>query len=422
MRIMELFDKLFPICRSLSGNGVRKTLKILNEIIPLEIKEYPTGTQVFDWTIPKEWNVNDAYVKNSSGRRIIDFQKSNLHLLSYSSPVNTKMKGKNLKQYIYTLPDMPDAIPYLTSYYKETWGFCLQHERLSEIQDNEEYEVVIDSSLENGYLTLADGFIQGQTNKEVLLSTYVCHPSMANNELSGPIVQTYVYKYLLENKEKLKYSYRFVYIPETIGSITYLANYGEQMKKNTIAGYVVTCCGDKGNFTYKRSRKNNTLSDRAALNYLKSKSSNFKDINWFPSGSDERQYCSIGFNLPVGSLMRTMYGNYKEYHTSLDNRDFISEKALKESIETYIDIVKNIEINEIFTNQNPNCEPQLGKRGLYPLLGSQKETEESLTRLMYLLAYSDGQTDLIEIADKLGITAKDFESELKKLIEAGLLK
>lgn len=422
MKIMELFDKLFPICRSITGDGIRETLKIISQLVPLDIKEYPSGLKVFDWTIPKEWNIKDAYVQDNSGSKIIDFKHNNLHLLSYSIPVDKTMQGKELKKYIYTLPDMPDAIPYLTSYYKEAWGFCLEHKRLNEIKDNENYHVIIDSSLENGHLTLADGYIKGQTDDEIILSTYICHPSMANNELSGPIVQTYLYKYLLKNKNGLKYSYRFIYLPETIGSITYLAHYGQELKEKVKAGFVITCCGDDGNFTYKRSRQQNSLADRAALNYLKSGNIYFKDIEWFPSGSDERQYCSIGFNLPVGSLMKTMYGNYAQYHTSLDNKDFISEQALEESIQAYIDIIENIEINGIYTNQNPFCEPQLGKRGLYPSLGSQKTTDESVKKLMYLLAYSDGKTDLIEIADKLGIQAKYFDNELKKLINAGLLK
>ncbi len=421
MEIIQLLEKLFPICRSITGNGVRQTLNILSELAPIKQLEFPTGIQVFDWIIPKEWNIKDAYIKDKQGNKLVDFKENNLHVLGYSVPINKKVSKQELLSHIITLPDMPDAIPYATSYYKERWGFCIEHKRLENFIDDE-YEVCIDSKLEEGFLTIGEGYIQGKIEDEILLSTYVCHPSMANNELSGPVVQTFLYKYLLSKKSDLNYSYRFLYVPETIGSITYLAHYGDVLKQKVKAGYVITCIGNDAPFTYKKSKQGDSLSDRAAINVLKSYNKEFNILDWFPWGSDERQYCSSGFNLPVGSLMCSLYGTYKEYHTSLDNLDFISEQAIKNSIQTYIDIIESIETNEIYINTNPHCEPQLGKRGLYPNLGSQKSYESYIKKIQWLLALSDGKHDVIDIAEKLNLPAKDFKDEINKLIEAGLLE
>jgi len=421
MEIIQLLEKLFPICRSITGNGIRETLNILSELAPIKQLEFPTGIQVFDWIIPKEWNIKDAYIKDKQGNKLVDFKENNLHVLGYSVPINKKVSKQELLSHIITLPDMPDAIPYATSYYKERWGFCIEHKKLENFIDDE-YEVCIDSKLEEGFLTIGEGYIQGKTEDEILLSTYVCHPSMANNELSGPVVQTFLYKYLLSKKSDLNYSYRFLYVPETIGSITYLAHYGDVLKQKVKAGYVITCIGNDAPFTYKKSKQGDSLSDRAAINVLKSYNKEFNILDWFPWGSDERQYCSSGFNLPIGSLMRSLYGTYKEYHTSLDNLDFISEQAIKNSIQTYIDIIESIETNEIYINTNPHCEPQLGKRGLYPNLGSQKSYESYIKKIQWLLALSDGKHDVIDIAEKLNLPAKDFKDEINKLIEAGLLE
>ncbi|MBM7557458.1 DUF4910 domain-containing protein [Halanaerobacter jeridensis] len=418
-KIMNLLDRLFPICRSITGDGVRKTLDILDEIAPIKQKEYPTGMGCFDWTIPKEWNINDAYIKNSQGEKIVDFNESNLHVLGYSTPVHKNLSKEELMGHIYTNPEMPDAIPYLTSYYEERWGFCVEHNRLEEFEDDQ-YEVSIDSTLEDGYLTIGEGYIEGTSDKEILLSTYICHPSMANNELSGPIVQTYLYKYLLE-KEDLKYNYRFLYLPETIGSIAYLSKNGEQLKEKLVAGYVITCIGDDAPFTYKKSRRGDTLADRAVLNVLENSNRDYEVLDWFPTGSDERQYCSLGFNLPVGSLMRSMYGTYDEYHTSLDNKDFISESALKESIKTYLDVIETMELNDTYTTDHKFCEPKLDKYGLYPTLGSQKENEDRVKEIMHLWAYADGENDIIDIANKLGVVANELDEALDKLINSGLL-
>lgn len=421
MEIMELFDRLFPIPRSITGNGVRETLKILNTLAPISNTEYPTGMNCFDWTIPREWNIRDAYIKDKNGEKLVDFKDSTLHVLGYSVPVNAVVSKRELFEHIHTLPQMPDAIPYLTSYYKERWGFCIEHNRLGKFVDDE-YEVVIDSTLEDGFLTIGEGYIKGQTEEEVLLSTYICHPSLANNELSGPIVQTYIYKQLLERKDSLRYSYRFLYVPETIGSIAYLSQHGDRLKEKVIAGYVVTCVGNDGPFTYKKSRRGDSLADRTALNVLGSSGKDYKIIDWFPVGSDERQYCSIGFNLPVGSLMRSMYGTYKEYHTSLDNKNIISDHALKETIQMYIDILETIEINDVYINTNPFCEPKLDKRGLYPTLGSQRDAELSVKKIMWLLGFADGKHDVIDIADKLKLKGNDLKDEIEKLVSASLLQ
>ena len=419
--IQKLKEKLFPICRSITGDGLRESLNVIKEEVPINIIEIPTGTKAFDWEVPKEWNIRDAYIKDKNGNRIVNFKKSNLHVLGYSTPIKEKISKEELLKHIYTLPELPNAIPYLTSYYKERWGFCLEHNRLSELQE-EEYEVCIDSDLKMGSMSIGEGYIKGKTKKEVLLSTYLCHPSMGNNELSGPIVQTLLYKWLLKNKENLKYSYRFLYLPETIGSITYLSLKGEELKNNVIAGYVLTCVGDNGKFTYKKSRIGNSLADKAALNILNNLEEDYKLYDWFPGGSDERQYCSHGFNLPVGSLMRSMYGKYKEYHTSLDNFDFIPLEKLYESFEVYKKVLMNIEINEKMEAIHKNCEPKLDKRGLYPTLGSQKETSKSIEKIMNLWAFSDGNNDIIDIANKLGINAYEFKTEKELLIKNRLIK
>lgn len=419
--LMNLFDELFPIYRSITGEGVRESLRILDGIVPIEQFEFPSGMECFDWTIPKEWNVNAAYIQDKQGKKIIDIQHNNLHLVSYSIPVRGHFSKEELLKHIHTLPEQPDAIPYVTSYYQESWGFCLEHNRLCELVEDV-YEVVINTTLENGHLTVGEGFIRGETEQEILFSTYVCHPSMAINELSGPLVQTMIYHYLRKQK-KLKYSYRFLYVPETIGSIVYLSQFGERLKKNLAAGYVVTCVGHGDSFTYKKSKKGNTLADKAALHVLNQLGISSKIIDWSPFGSDERQYCSSGFNLPVGSLMRTMYGEYPEYHTSRDNRELISEIAMWETIETYIRIIQTLEANEVYEGTHLYCEPKLDKRGLYPSTGGTRgpKEKEQVAIITHLLAFSDGELDLIDIAAKLNKLAPDLNEAALLLVEKGLL-
>ncbi|MDR2384064.1 MAG: DUF4910 domain-containing protein [Tannerella sp.] len=415
------FDRLFPICRSLTGDGNRKTLEILSEIIPLKISEIPCGTQCFDWTVPPEWNVKDAWIKDSKGNFIVNFADNNLYLLGYSEPFAGIISYKELKEHLYTLPDYPNQIPYLTSYYKRRWGFCVRHRDLERFDPAEKYEIYIDSSLnENGSMTIAEVIIEGQTRDEVLFSTYFCHPSLANNELSGPLVSTFICNSLAgiikERRAKLKYTYRFVFIPETIGSIYYLSQMGEHLKKRLKAGFVITCIGDRGAFTYKKSRQGNALPDRVIELLLQQTEKEYKIMDFFPSdGSDERQYCSPGFNLPVGSLMRSMYGTYPEYHTSADNKEFISFAAMEASIYKYLEAIKMIE-------QMPFCEPQLGKRGLYPTLGSQKDTSKIVAAMMWLLNFCDGEHDLIDISWRSGTPFMELLPVVDKLVENGILK
>ena len=411
------FDKLWPICRSLTGNGNRKTLAILSEIIDLKIKEIPCGTECFDWTIPREWNIKDAWIKDENGNKIIDFNNNNLHVLGYSIPVNEKLSYSELKNHIYTLPDQPKLIPYLTSYYEDRWGFCMSHNQFKSLDKSKNYEVYINSKLdENGSMTIADAILPGRIKNEILLSTYFCHPSLANNELSGPLVTAMIYN-KLKSKKNRKYTYRFIFVPETIGSIYYLSKHGEELKKNLEAGYVITCIGDSGQFTYKKSRDGKTLADRAALTILNQTENEYKVLDFFPSGSDERQYCSPGFNLPIGSLMRTMYGKYPEYHTSGDNKEFISFSAMEDSINKYISIIDLIEKNNYYINNLPYCEPQLGKRGLYNTLGAKKQNTDFSKISRWVLNLSDGENDLIDISSKSKIDISELFPVIKILIE-----
>lgn len=416
-KLEEYLDRLFPICRSITGNGVRETLKIISEIVPLNVHEIASGTQVFDWIVPKEWNIKDAYIITPDGRKIADFKKHNLHIVNYSIPVHKKISFEELKKHLHTLPNKPNAIPYVTSYYKENWGFCMTYDEYQTLSEEGEYEVFIDSSLHNGSLTYADCILEGETENEILISTYVCHPSMANNELSGPLVAMFLYEKLAQLKKR-KYTYRFVFIPETIGALVYLRQYGEHLKRHCKAGYVITCIGDRGIFHYKKSKYGNTLADKAALHTLKYSKKPYRVLDFYPGGSDERQYCSPAFNLPIGSLMRTPYREFPEYHTSLDNKEFISFKALKESIEMYFNIMQTLELNDIYINQYPYGEPQLSKRGLY--IGDL--SREEIMQMMYILQYSDGNNDLIDIVERISASIQDVKQILALLEKQNLIK
>lgn len=420
-KIEKYFDRLWPICRSLTGDGNRETLKILSVIVDLKIIEVPSGTKCFDWTVPPEWNIKDAWVKDSSGKKIIDFKENNLHVLGYSEKLHGKMNLEELTKYIYTLPDQPEVIPYLTSYYASRFGFCMSYKQFRKLKEDE-YEVCIDADKNpKGFMTAGEAVLPGKSKKEILFSTYICHPSMANNELSGPLVTAYIYNEL-KKKEDRRFTYRFLFLPETIGAIWYLSVNGNELKKNLHAGYVVTCIGDRGNFTYKRSRIGNSISDRAAEIVLMETERKYTVEDFFPTGSDERQYCSPGFNLPVGSLMRTRYGKYSEYHTSADNRNFISFKKMEESVFKYLEIIKVLETNNLYNNTNPECEPQLGKRGLYPTIGSHKDTTDLVNAMMWVLNLSDGTNDLIKISERSGLKFKIVAEAALKLSEKGLLK
>ncbi|HMS63835.1 MAG TPA: DUF4910 domain-containing protein [Ignavibacteria bacterium] len=417
----KYFDRLFPINRSLTGEGNRETLKILSEIIDLTITEVPSGTECFDWTVPPEWNVKEAWIKDSKGNIILDFRKNNLYLLGYSENFKGVLNLSELKEHLYSLPDQPEAIPYLTSYYKKRWGFCISDKQLKNLKEDD-YEILIDSELnDKGSMTIGESVLKGSTDEEILISTYICHPSMANNELSGPLVSSFIYKELKKNTSR-RYTYRFVFVPETIGVIYYLSVFGKHLKEKLTAGYVITCIGDKGNFTYKKSRRGNSLADKAAMLLLHQKEKDFTIEDFFPTGSDERQYCSPGFNFPVGSLMRTRYGKYKEYHTSADNKDFLSFENLELSVKRYLEIIHILENNYTYVNLFPECEPQLGKRDLYPTLGSQKDTAEFVTAIMWVLNLSDGTNDLIQISERSKIPFKLIVSTSNLLEEKGLIK
>lgn len=417
----ELMKKLYPICRSLTGNGVRESLKIIQEIIPIEIFEIPSGTKVFDWTIPKEWNVFDAYIKNSNGKKILDFKDSNLHILNYCIPVHLNLQLNELKKKLFTLPDYPNWIPYLTTYYDKNWGFCLTHNQYTTLEDDT-YEVVINSSLEDGYLTYGELLIKGEKKDEFLLSTYICHPSLCNDNLSGPVILTYLAKHLLEVKEKegLKYSYRFLFIPETIGAITWLHK-NEKMVSDIKFGLVATCLGDSGKFNYKRSRIGSALIDQIVEKVLLDSHDPFEIIDFFPSGSDERQFCSPGFNMPIGSLMRTVYAHFPEYHTSADNLDFVKAENLAESYYKYLDIIYFVEKNYTYKNLNPNCEPQLGKRVLYDKIGGLKDVPTDIMAISWVLNLSDGKNSILDIANRSKLPFKKIIFAAKILEKEHLL-
>ncbi len=418
--IESYFDRLWPICRSITGNGLRASLKIVQELVPLELTEVPTGTQLFDWTVPKEWNIRQAYIIDPSGKKICDFEVNNLHVVNYSVPVNTKVSYGELLPHLHYVPELPSAIPYITSYYKETWGFCLSYNDFLKLSKEGEYTVLIDSTLQPGGLTYGEAVLKGETDREILFSTYLCHPSMANNELSGPLVQAFLYKKIASLPAR-KYTYRFLFAPETIGVIAYLHKNGEHLKKKLEAGYVLTCCGDDGAFVYKRSKRIHSLADRVAEHVLKFQENPYEIIPFSVGGSDERQYCSPGFNLPVGSLTRSMYQRYKEYHTSLDNKEFISFAAIEKTIDTYFEFVKTLELNDVYINTIPYCEPQLGKRGLYPSSVNPVESREAVHNRMHLLTYADGSHDLIDVADLRNRPVTVFSKDVQDLIHNGIL-
>jgi aminopeptidase-like protein len=414
----SLIAELYPICRSITGNGVRRTLHRLQEFIPLTIHEVPSGTQVFDWTVPKEWNITDAYIKDSKGERLIDFHKSNLHVVSYSTPIKKLMSLSEMKRHLFTLPDHPDWIPYRTSYYKEDWGFCLTHEQLLALKD-EEYEVCIESSLKDGYLTYGEYFIQGETEDEFLISCHVCHPSLCNDNLSGIALVAHLAKSLAQLS--LRYSYRFLFIPGTIGSITWLA-LNDDKAFRVKHGLVVACVGDSGKSTYKKSRRGDAEIDKTVAHVLKESAQNYEIIDFFPYGYDERQYCSPGFNLPVGCLMRTPHGRYSEYHTSSDNLDFVKPELLQDSFMKYLAIVDVTEGNKRYLNRNPKCEPQLGKRGLYEAIGGQKDSASSQLAMLWVLNLSDGQHTLLDISEQSGLVFDAIRKAAIVLMEHDILR
>ena len=415
-----LMSELFPICRSLTGPGLRQTLTRLSSEVPFELHEVPSGTKCFDWTVPPEWAVEDAWIEDENGQRVIDFNENNLHLVGYSEPVDTQLPLSELKAHLHTLPDQPTAIPYVTSYYRRYWGFCLSQDQFDRLEDGI-YRAVVKSELdENGSMTYADLLIPGDSDEEILLTSYACHPSMANNELSGPVMVTWLVKYLLALPRR-RYSYRVVIAPETIGAIAYVSKHLKTLRNSVKAGYVVTCVGGPDQPTFLESRNGDTLADRAALHVLGQRNETFKHWTYARRASDERQYCAPGVELPVASVMRSKYHDYPEYHTSLDDLKFVRPEQMQETFDIYLGILQTLEANRIYRTTVP-CEPQLGPRGLYPNLGDRTHQEAALYDRMALLAYADGKTDLIEIAERNFTTVPRLELHVSALVKNGLIE
>ena len=412
------FRRLFPLHRSITGAGVRATHDILGEILPLERIEVASGTPVFDWTVPPEWVVREAYVVTPDGHRILDVADNNLHLLNYAAPFRGRVDRAELDAHLHSLPDQPDAIPYVTSYYERRWGFCIAESMRRALPEGD-YEVVVDTEFMDGALTISEAVLAGTEPDEVLISTYTCHPSMANHELSGPLVAAFLYRRLAAAPRRL--TYRFVFVPETIGSIAYLSLRGEHLKQHLIAGYVVNCLGLEARFTYKRSRRGTTVADRAAIHALTRDGRKADILDFFPSGSDERQYCSPGFDLPVGSIMRTPYAAFPEYHTSLDGPDRISFEALLGSLDLYFEVCQVLEHNLLYRNLSPYGEPNLGRRGLYPTLGAAVQSSRRIDAMMWLLNLADGTHDLLAIAERSGIDLESLIAAAADCQEAELI-
>ncbi len=418
--IYKWASDLFPICRSLSGNGVRDTLAYFKKLLPdLTVIDVPSGTKAFDWTVPEEWNIADAFVARPDGSRVIDFQSSNLHVVGYSEPVDARMSFAELNEHLHSLPDQPAAIPYITSYYKRRWGFCLSQEQRDQMSRDPTtlYHVKIDSTLRPGKLTYGELIIPGSSKEEVLLSTYICHPSMANNELSGPCVATALAQWI--SSRPRRYTYRILFLVETIGSIVYLSQNLSHLKRQVIAGFVLTCVGDNRAYSYLASRSGGTLADRIAKHALFHHAPDYKSYSFLSRGSDERQYCSPGADLPVCSVMRSKYATYPEYHTSLDDLSLITPEGLQGGFDVLRKCIEALEENITYRTLNP-CEPQLGPRGLYPSL-STKETTSMVSDMMDLIAYADGANDLLSIAEITGRPISVLSAIAKQLITAEVL-
>ncbi len=417
----DLAGRIFPICRSLTGKGVRETIALLDEYVgkdglKFNITEVPSGTQVYDWVIPKEWAITNAYIEDKQGNKIIDMKNNNLHVMGYSTPVDKWVTLEELKECVYTQPDQPDVIPYVTSCYKERYGFCMSQQQLDSLKEGE-YHIYIDSKLFDGSLTYADVIISGETDEEIMITSYICHPSMANNECSGPVVLSALMRYV-NSLTKRKYTYRFVLNPETIGSITYLSYNLEHLKKKMIAGLVLSCVGDHRDYSIVHSKYADTIADKALLNILKGKQS-YTEYSFLKRGSDERQYNAPGVELPVVGFCRSKYGEYPEYHTSADNMGLISPAGLYGAYETVVQWIDCLELNEKY-KVNVLCEPQLGRRGLYPTI-SRKGIYLEFVAMKDFIAYADGRNDLFDISEIIGVPPYKLIPIVKKLIDVGLI-
>ena len=424
------FNKLYKICRSILGEGFRDSLEILGELVDLKIKKVRSGTNVLNWTVPDEWNIKDAYIVDPKGRKFAEFKKHNLHIVGYSEPVNKTISLSELKKHLHTLKDQPDAIPYVTSYYKRSWGFCIKYNEYKKLKSGN-YKVFIDSKIEPGHLVFSDKLIKGKSKKEILLSTYLCHPQMANHELSGPLAWSMLYR-IIKSTGPHKYSYRFLICPENIGAAAFL-HYSKKNIKNIIAGYIINCVGNGKKFTYKKSRRGNSLADRAALNVLKNSPYKLDIVDFFPDGSDERQFCSPGFNLPVGLIMRNMYGrqdgtkmDFKEYHTSLDNEKTISFKTIIETIEIYLQVLSTIENNFIPLGKILHGTPQLSKSPikLYgEIMNFRINEKRERTRVMLeILNLAEGKIDLLKIAELKNFKLNNHLKLIKDLVDSKYIK
>ncbi len=422
--LKKYFKKLFPICRSIMGEGFRQSLNIIGELVDLKKINVKSGTKVLDWTVPKEWNIDDAYIVTPSGKKIADFKKNNLHIVNYSQPINKILDFKELKKRLFFIKKMPSAIPYITSYYRKFWGFCLTYNDFKKLPKKGRYKVVIKSKIKNGNLVYSDNLIKGKSKKEILFSTYLCHPSMANNELSGPLVWSMLYK-IIKNTGPHYYSYRFLIAPENIGAAAFLQNSKKKIK-NIIAGYIINCVGVGKEFTYKRSRIGNSLADKSVINLLANSDLKYSIIDFYPDGSDERQFCSPGFNMPIGLIMRKAYNKFPEYHTSLDNEKLISFQTLEESINFYKDVVKTIENNFIPVGKVLYGSPQLSKSKipLYSNLMNYKNKPKSQeTRfILEIINNAEGKKDLLTICNEKKFRLIDYIETVNKLLRAGYIK
>lgn len=418
--------RLFPIARSITGDGNRQTLRMLQEIIPLTIKEYPSGEKVYDWVIPKEWNIKDGWIKNSKGAKVVDFRRNNLHVLNYSIPVHKKMKFKDIQAHLHTLENMPDAIPYRTTYYHENWGFCLSHDDFKKyFREDEEYEIFIDSELKEGSLTIGELVIEGKSKKEVLLSTYICHPSLANDNLSGFLLTAFLAKELL--KKERNFSYRIVFVPETIGAVAYCAK-NEEVMKNIKDGFVITTVGGPGKLGYKQSFDSSHCINKIIEQTFTDRRIDFVRYPFDVHGSDERQYSSQGFRINVATICKDKYYEYPVYHTSLDNLSFVKAHFINETLNVYLDVIERMDKNIVYRNMYPNCEVMLSKRELYPkigggfLLNDANKMWREQDAFLGLLFYCDGKTGLFDISQKTGIDIMTLYECAVRLQEKGLLQ
>jgi aminopeptidase-like protein len=414
----ELMRRLFPLCRSLTGDGVRATFDVLEDHIPVTRREIPSGTKIFDWIVPDEWNIRDAYIADPDGVRVVDFRRSSLHVVSYSEPVRTTLPLEQLRARLHTLPEQPDVVPYRTSYYERTWGFCLPHRQLLDLPPGD-YEVVIDSTLEPGHLSYAELEIEGEADGEVLVSTYVCHPSLANDNLSGIAVATMLARQLLGRR--LLHTYRFLFAPGTIGPLAWLHENRDRLDRIE-HGLALSCIGDGGDFTYKRSRRSTAEVDQAMEIVLRDSGASHRVLPWEPWGGDERQFCSPGFDLPVGCLMRTPHGEFAGYHTSADGMERISPESLAEAVDTSLELVDVLETNRRYMNLSPYGEPQLGRRGLYRSAGGAVATPDDERALLWVLNQSDGRASLVDIARQSGLRYAVVRRAAERLESAGLLE